>query len=299
MNDVAILGGGPAGLQAALTLGRMHRSTVLIDSGAYRNAVTSAMHNLVTNDGRAPADFRTAARREIEEYASVTSLTGSVTSIAGTQGAFVLSLADGARVEARRVILATGVADALPAIPGLAEIFGDVVAHCPFCHGHEFADRRVGILGTGEHAARLAVMLAPIASEVVVLPGAATAPDALARTGALALPGEIGRVAEIPDGVEVTFADGRSERFAGLFASTAWRQAAPFADDLGLAVSESGGVLVDGFGRTSTAGVYAAGDIAQPPGLPAPLHSVATAISTGMLAAAACVQDGVATVLAE
>lgn len=301
MHDVAIIGGGPAGLQSALTLGRMHRSAALIDSGVYRNAPTSAMHNIVTNDGRAPAEFRASARRELAAYDTVDAVDGTVVSISGSLGAFALELENGERIEAGRVILATGVADALPDIPGLAEAFGDVVAHCPFCHGHEFTGGRVGIIGANDHAPRLAAMLAPIAAETVVLAGAdPIAPalaEALARLGAVVRVGGIAGIAPDGDGVVARLADGASERFAGMFTSTTWRQAAPFAADLGLAMSEGGAIVVDGFGRTSLPGVFAAGDIAQPPGLPMPLHAVAAAIASGQLAAAACVQDLVATAL--
>ncbi|MGK9219759.1 MULTISPECIES: NAD(P)/FAD-dependent oxidoreductase [unclassified Microbacterium] len=301
MHDVAIIGGGPAGLQAALTLGRMHRSAALIDSGVYRNAPTSAMHNIVTNDGRPPAAFRAAAREEIASYPTITSDEGKVVSITGDLGAFALELENGDRVDAARVILATGVADALPDIPGLADAFGDAVAHCPFCHGHEFSGGRVGIIGAGEHTPRLVAMLAPIAAETVVLPGdEPVAPEVagvLARLGAAIRSGRIAEIAQEGDGVAARFSDGSSEHFAGMFTSTAWRQAAPFAADLGLAMSDGGAIVVDGFGRTSRAGVYAAGDIAQPPGLPMPLHAVAAAVASGQLAGAACVQDLVAEAL--
>ncbi|GAA4771451.1 NAD(P)/FAD-dependent oxidoreductase [Microbacterium gilvum] len=294
MHDVAIIGGGPAGLQAALTLGRMHRTVALVDSGAYRNDPTSALHNLIAHDGQAPADLRAAARRNLDAYATVEVIGARVARISGELGAFSLALDDGRVVEAGRLVLATGVADALPAVPGLAELFGDLVAHCPFCHGHEFAGRRVGIVGAGDHGQRLAAMLAPIASEVVILPGDGEASEATTSVR----PGRIERMAQADDGVEVRFADGTREEFAGLFTATVWRQAAPFAAELGLEVSEVGGVRVDAFGRTSRPGVYAAGDIAQPAGMPGPMHAVAAAIASGQLAGVACVQDLVAEALA-
>lgn len=302
MYDVAIVGGGPAGLQAALTLGRMHRPTVLIDSGRYRNARVERMQNLVTHDGQDPAALRDAGRREIARYGAVEMRTAEVGRIDGTTGAFALSLDDGGEVRARRVILATGVADRLPDIPGLDDLFGTVAAHCPFCHGHEFADRTVALIGPSDHAPRLAAMLRPIAAETILLAHGAeldpTVQAQLGRLGTRMIAAPVASVQAREDGAEVVFADGTSLAVGGVLVASAWRQAAPFAQQLGLELTPAGAIAVDALGRTSVPGVLAAGDAAVGPGLPAPMHAVALAIAAGLTAAAACVQEFVAEELA-
>lgn len=295
MFDVAIIGGGPAGLQAALTLGRMHRSAVLIDSGRYRNAPVRHMQNLIGSDGRDPADLRAAARRELAAYGTVETRAGEVADIDGAAGSFALTLSDGDRIDAARVILATGVADTLPDIPGLRQLFGTAAAHCPFCHGHEFAGTTVGLIGMGDHAPRMAAMLRPIATETIALSNggdvAAAVVDQLSRLGASVRTERIASVAPSGDGAVATFDDGSTLPVGGLLVATAWRQAAPFAERLGLALHPTGAIEVDAFGRTSMPGISAAGDNAVGPGLPGPMHAVGLSIAAGLTAAAAIVQD--------
>lgn len=302
MYDVAIIGGGPAGLQAALTLGRMHRTAVLIDSGRYRNAPVEHMQNLIGFDGRNPAELREAARRELAAYDTVSTRAGEVVRIEGAAGAFALTLADGDRIDAGRVILATGVADALPDIPGLQDLFGTVAAHCPFCHGHEFAGTTVGLIGMSDHAPRMAAMLGPIAGATVVLSNGDPVDPAVAaqleKRSSSVRTERIASVERAGDGAHVRFEDGSTLAVGGLLTATAWRQSAPFAEQLGLEMHASGAIQVDAFGRTSVAGVSAAGDGAVGPGLPGPMHAVGLSIAAGLTAAAMIVQDLVAAELA-
>ena len=144
--DVAIIGGGPAGLQAALTLGRIHRDAVLFDNGTYRNAGVAHMHNVLTHDGTAPSEFRATARDQLAAYDTISVRDVAVTDVVQADGGFRLVLADDSVLTAEVLILATGVRDELPAVDGLDDLWGDLAAHCPFCHGHEFSGRRIGIL---------------------------------------------------------------------------------------------------------------------------------------------------------
>ena len=166
MYDVIVIGGGPAGLQAALTIGRMHRTVLLLDSGEYRNATVEHAHNLLTNDGRSPAELRRIAREELAAYGTVEVRTAAVTAVSGSLGAFDVGTANGTE-RAARLVLATGMRDELPSVPGLAEQWGRLVAQCPFCHGHEFAGGHVGILGVAA-AGHLPGLVGPIASRVSV-----------------------------------------------------------------------------------------------------------------------------------
>lgn len=273
MYDVIVIGGGPAGLQAALTLGRMHRRTLLLDSGTYRNDPADAMHNFLTRDGTDPALLRADALREIAAYATVEVRRVAATEVSGTEGDFAVVLADGTAERAAKLLLATGVRDTLPDIPGLSEVFGSTAAHCPFCHGHEYAGGRVVIQGS-DHAGPMVLMMAPIASETVVVDDIASV-----RAGG--------------DGVLVTRADGTEIDARGLMVRTEYAQAAPFAEQLVLDLLPTGCIQVDGFGRTSRPGVYAAGDLATTAELAMPMASVLNAAAAGLLAAASCVRDDV------
>lgn len=290
--DVAVVGAGSAGLQAALTLGRMNRPIAVFGTDRYRNDPATEMHNFLGHDGAPPAELRAAARADLGRYRAVDVRDQEVTAIDGDTGAFTLRLADGATVTARRVLLATGVADTLPDVPGLDELWGDVVAHCPYCHGHELTGLPVGILGTDPSIPLRAAMLQRIASELVVLTDGddldADTAGALKRMDVEVRAERVTGVGRGPLGASVRLAGAASVELGGLFVAPAWAQAAPFAEQLGLDLSPMGAILVDGFGRTSRAGVYAAGDIAQPPGLPMPMASVLAAAAGGQLAAASC-----------
>jgi len=285
--DAVVVGGGPAGLQATLTLARVHRKVLMIDSGHYRNDPARYMHNVVTHDGAPPAEFRAAARKELAAYDTVTVRDDAVASIEPTHGGgFVVTLGH-EEVRANGVVLATGVVDTLPGTPGLAELFGSVVAHCPFCHGHEFAGGHVGILGTSG-AAHLPGLVGPIASRVSVFTDGEELTEEL-PAGVAVRTERVTGVCPSAVGATVSFADGSPEEVAGLFVRTTFAQRAPFAEQLGLRLNPSGCVEVDAFGRTSLPGVHAAGDMAHLATLPMPMQSVVAAAASGQAAAASLV----------
>jgi thioredoxin reductase len=284
--DAVVVGGGPAGLQATLTLARVHREVLMVDSGTYRNDPAGHMHNVVTHDGTPPGEFRAAARKELAAYDTVTVRDDAVTTISPAESGFVVALGD-ERLTARGVVLATGVVDTLPGTPGLSELFGTVVAHCPFCHGHEFAGGHVGILGTSG-AGHLPGLVGPIASRVSVFTDGEELIEELPATVAVRTE-RVTRVSPSRTGATVSFADGPSEEVAGLFVRTTLTQRAPFAAQLGLRLNPSGCVEVDVFGRTSLPGVHAAGDMAHLAALPMPMQSVITAAASGQAAAGSLV----------
>lgn len=273
MYDAIVIGGGPAGLQATLTLGRMHRTVLLLDSGQYRNGTVEHAHNLVTNDGRDPAELRALARAELAEYATVEVRDAAVDGISGALGAFEVRTAEGVE-RAARIVLATGIRDELPAIPGLAEHWGRRVAQCPFCHGHEFAGQRVAVMMDGDHAGMIERMLRPVVSAALIV-----------------RPADVDRVADTGDGLELTLADGARELVAGVFLAPTPHQRAPFAEQLGCSILPSGGVEIDPLGRTTVPGVYAAGDMAHVATTGGPMVSLAAAIAAGQVAAACVVRD--------
>ena len=294
MYDAIIIGAGPAGLQAALTLGRMHRSTLLLDSGEYRNGTVLHMHNVIANDGTDPAEFRATARRQLEAYEDVEIRNVEARAVTAAEGLFTVVLANDEPVEARQVILATGIADDLPPIPGLQELWGITAFNCPFCDGHEHAGRSIGILGPAARAEHLIGLLSPIVRDITVFPvdGAFSADEtaALETLGALVSTAAVTSVSR--DGEEVRITTEAEERtVAGVFvASGTQRHRAPFADQLGLHLLPSGSIEIDEFGRTSMAGVFAAGDLAHRASLPGPMAAVLLAATAGQMAAVGVIQ---------
>ena len=263
--DVIVLGGGSAGLQAALTLGRMRLDVLVIDAGEPSNAPAHAIGGLLGAHNVAPLDLLVTGRAQLAELPTVRLLGGEASSVEPDR---TVSLADGTSLTARAVVLATGADYEIPVVPGIAELWGTSVIHCPFCHGWEARDSRIGLLSAGEeHAAHLLPMLSRLTADVEVFDAVA---GVRAEDGAL-------RAVVIPDGTEVP----RDVLFVA--APPAPRDAA-FAR-LGLKRAEPSLVAIDMFGRTSAAGVYAAGDLVSA----AP--AVAQALATGQRAAVGVTRD--------
>ena len=284
--DAIVIGGGPAGLQATLTLARVHRRVLMLDSGTYRNDPAHHMHNVVTHDGRPPADFRRAARFDLERYDTVTIRDDAATEVRQDGDDFVVTTGQGTAT-ARGLVLATGVRDSLPDKPGLEALFGGPVAHCPFCHGHEFAGRQVAILGA-QAAGHLPGILRPVVAGITVLTDGAVLDSPLPSDVRVRTESVTG-VCASPSGARVSFGSGPDEEFGGLYVTTTFTQSAPFAGQLGLRTLDSGCVEVDVLGRTSLPGVHAAGDMAHHRDLGMPMASVMTAAAAGQVAAASLV----------
>ncbi|WP_354247646.1 NAD(P)/FAD-dependent oxidoreductase [Arthrobacter sp. UYEF20] len=153
--DVVIVGGGAAGLNAAQMLGRSRRSVLVVDGGEPRNAPADAVHGFLSRDGISPAELYRIGRVEAESYGG-RFLNGQVVGVTGSKGRFSVALADGSMVRGRRLLIASGLVDELPDIPGLRERWGKDVLHCPYCHGWEVRDQAIGILATGPLAAHQA-----------------------------------------------------------------------------------------------------------------------------------------------
>src|SRR5688572_3303144 len=168
--DVVIVGGGPAGLAAALTLGRARRRVLLCDSGPRRNAAAEQIHNFVTRDGTPPAEFRRIGRQQLETYPRVQARDVRVESIAGRRGEFRVQLSS-ATVTARRILLCTGMVDELLPIEGFAELWGRSIFQCPYCHGWEVQERRWGYLAREALTLDFGLKLRAWTRDVVVFTG--------------------------------------------------------------------------------------------------------------------------------
>ena len=295
--DVLIVGGGPAGLAAALPLGRMRRPVELFDSGEYRNAAATEMHNVSTRDGTPPAAYRAAAHAELAAYPTVTITPATVTRVTPAAPGFAVTLRSGEVRYGKRLILATGVVDELPPIPGLAALWGRVALHCPYCDGYEVRDTPLALL-VSSHAGRLARLIHRLSPDLALLLNGdeTTLPaeelEALAALGITIRPEPINEFA--PCGDEATtihFATGPALARRAVFVPTTLAQRAPFAAELGCERSAIGGVVVDHMQKTSVPDVWAAGDMAHPAHLPGPMQVVPVASAGGALAGAMADMD--------
>ncbi len=263
--DVVVIGGGTAGLQAALTLGRMRFDVAVVDGGQPSNAPADAIGGLLGTHELAPLDFLARGRAQLVELPSVRLIDDEATRV-DASGA--VTFADGNVVSARAALLATGADYTLPDVPGLRELWGTSVIHCPFCHGWESRDKRIGLLSAGdEHVGHLLPILSRLSADVEVFESVA---ELHAEDGVL-------RELVLPNGDRV-------ERDVLFIAAPPVPRDASFAQ-LSLDRSEPNLVTVDAFGRTSAAGVYAAGDLV------AAAPAVTQALATGQRAAVGVTRD--------
>jgi thioredoxin reductase len=278
--DVIVVGGGAAGLSAALTLGRSRRSVLVVDAGEPRNAPAEGVHNYLGREGTSPLDLVRLGRDEVDRY-GVAVRDGRIMAASATDGtatdplAFRLTLASGDTVTGRRVVVAGGSADVLPDVPGLAEQWGRGVVHCPFCHGWEVRDQRIGVLATTANGVHQAQMFRALSDDVTVFvtdPALVDA-DALAgfaARGITVVPSAVARVLAEGDrltGVELP--DGSVVPLDALAAASTVEARVDWAAGLGLTPvdQEVGGtrfgsvLAVDAVGATAVPGVFAAGNV--------------------------------------
>jgi thioredoxin reductase len=293
--DCIVVGGGAAGLSAALVLGRARRRTLVVDAGSQSNLAAHGIGGLLGHDGRAPAQLYETGRAELAEYPTVEVRHGDVVRGTSDGSNFVVELADGTRARARRVLLATGMDYRIPQLPGLAELWGSSAFHCPFCHGWELRDRPLAVLANGDRAVHMGLMLRGWTDDVVVLTnGVPVGPAQRSQLAAAGVSGDERPVdefwSEAGELEAVSFADGGRLARRGVLVAASLHQRSSLVADLGVATAPPGpvaedAVAVDAFCRTSVPGVFAAGDLS------ASMPQVAAAVATGSLAAAAVVQS--------
>ena len=285
--DVVVVGGGAAGLSAALVLGRARRRVAVVDAGAPRNAPAAHMQGFLSRDGMPPADLLAAGRTEVTGY-GVEIVTDQVASI---EPGFSVRLAGGRVLEARQILVATGVTDELPDIPGVHERWGRDLLHCPYCHGWEVRDEPLGVLGTLPGSVQHALLVRQWSDDVVFFAHTyGLTSDELAQLaarGVQVIREKVTRLVVDADrlaGVEL--ADGRVIERTAVFVRPG---NVPHADGLlnalGCDMNEAGFATVDPTGRTSVAGVWAAGNVVDP------RAQVITAAGAGSAAAIAINAD--------
>ncbi|QIQ06149.1 NAD(P)/FAD-dependent oxidoreductase [Streptomyces liangshanensis] len=274
-HDVVVVGGGAAGLSGALTLARARRSVLVVDAGHPRNAPASGVHNYLGREGTPPGDLLATGRAEVAGYGGEL-VTGTVVAAERrAAGDFRLVLGDGTAVSARRLLLATGLVDELPDVPGLSERWGRDVLHCPYCHGWEVRDQAVGILGTGPLAAHQALMWRQWSDDVTLFLHTGPEPDdeayeQLAARDVSVVDGTMAGLVVAEDRLTaVRLAAGPEVACQALVVAPRFTARVGALGGLGLepVAQEVGGHVIgsrveaDAVGATAVAGVWAAGNI--------------------------------------
>lgn len=284
LNDAIVIGGSYAGLSAALQLARARRRVLVIDAGQRRNRFARASHGFLGQDGRAPGEIAAEGKDQLLAYPNVRWMAGTVSRTEALGEGFGVALDNGSTEQARVLVIATGVTDELPAIEGLAARWGRGVFHCPYCHGYELDNGRIGVLAVGELSMHHALMLPDWGSTTFFL-NDAFAPDE-AQRAALAARGvavEAGAVARLRDTATVELRDGRRFVMDGLFTASRTHLASPLAAQLGCALEEGptgAFIRTDAMQATSVPGVFACGDAARAAG------NVAISVGAGAMAGA-------------
>lgn len=269
MYDVIIVGGGPAGLSAAIVLGRCLRRVLVCDAGRPRNIVARAMHGYLTRDGISPAEFLRIARKELDCYQTVEVRDVAVTDVACLGDRFEAVLRDGARFEARKMLLATGVEDHLPDLQGMREFYGKSVFHCPYCDGWELRGQPIAVYGKGSTVHGLAITLTRWSRDLALCTDgpAELSSEQSADIERLGISLRETRIARLEgrDGMleRIVFADGARLERRALFFSIGQRQRCDLPAKIGCEFNEKGTVRTGQYEQTRIPGLFAAGDASE------------------------------------
>lgn len=292
--DVVIIGGGAAGLSAALVLGRARRNVVVIDEEMPRNRVTHESHGFLTRDGISPQDFRQISKEQILKYTSVSFESDIVHSVSGSDGEFDVTTESGHIVRTRKVLFATGMKDLLPDIKGLAEVYGTSAFVCPFCDGWELRDKPICVIGTSPMALNLVKVISGWTKRITLLTNGSQFLTSeqlsdLERHHVVTNQDAIKEI-ESTEGVvqRITLTTGAAVDCEGIFFVTTLVQAISIPDALGCKLSDDGPfptIVTDQLGRTTVAGIYSAGDASTY------LHQLIQAASSGAMTGMAIQHD--------
>jgi thioredoxin reductase len=269
MFDVIIVGAGPAGLSAALMLGRCRRRVLVCDTGRPRNAASHALHGYLTRDGLAPREFLAIARRELATYDTVELRDVEILDAECIDGRFRVTMAGGGEARARKLLLATGVVDNLPEIDGFRELYGRSVFHCPYCDGWEVRDQPLAIYGRGDRGLGLSLELTTWSRDLVLCTDGPSEIDGdgrgrLERNGISVREDRVARL-EGRDGIleRIVFADGSDLRRRALFFTTGQSQRSSLSNQLGCEFNDKGTVRTGKYETTHLSGLYVAGDASR------------------------------------
>lgn len=269
--DVIVVGGSFAGLSAAMQLARARRRVLVVDAGQPRNRFAQHSHGFLGQDGKVPAQIMVEAALQLAAYPSVAFFSGEASMARKIDNAFSVTLSDGQEKLAARLILATGVRDELPLIPGMQERWGATVLHCPYCHGYEFGDMQIGVLANHAMSTHQAMLL-PDWGPTTYFTQGEFEPDAeqlaaLTRRGVqIERTPVVELLGQAPNLDAVKLADGRVVPMAVVFTAPKTHLVSPLAQQLGCEIVDgmTGPIIkVDDWKQTTVAGVFAAGDAAN------------------------------------
>ena len=285
--DVIIVGGSYAGLSAALALGRSHLRTLIIDSGNPCNTQTPHSHNFLTQDGNAPSGISALAKSQVMRYPAIEWVSDEALSARKEHDQFVVTTKKGDTFFASKLLLATGLKDLFPPIPGLKECWGISVLHCPYCHGYEVSGQKLGVMANGEMAIHFVKLITNLSKEVVLLTnGPSSLPEEALRllkhykvtliqepiTGIIHCDGQI---------QSVNFAGRESLPLNALFTRVPLAQQGELTKELACQLTDAGLIATDEMARTNIHGLYAAGDCCVPQ------RSISLAVASGTRAGTA------------
>jgi thioredoxin reductase len=284
--DVVILGAGTAGLSAALSLGRAMRRTLVLDGGPPRNAPSEHAHNLFTRDGTPPDELLRLGKRDLEKYETIEVREGVATGATGADGEFEVTLDGGEAVSARKIVIATGLSDVMPDIPGFAEAWGRGIYYCPFCHGWEVRGRPLAVYGSGDMVMFRVALIRNWSRDLIAITDGTEVPEEIRRKlDALGVPlheSPISRVESDGEGLaRVVLEDGTEIEREGLFTNPALEQRSGVAETLGCETEYMEMMraevisITPGTFETTVKGVFVAGDAGKM------MQSLANAVASG------------------
>ncbi|WCL56937.1 NAD(P)/FAD-dependent oxidoreductase [Bacillus safensis] len=263
--DCAIIGGGPAGLSAALVVGRGRKQVIVFDDELPRNRVTQESHGFITNDGMTPFEIRQAGEADLQKYPSIKIKRSRIVDIQKKEESFTLLTHEGDTFEAKKIILATGLQDILPEIEGIHDVYGKTLFSCPFCDGWELKDKALALIAEKQRALHMAKLLSNWTKDLIVF----TNGHVLAEEDKALLTAHSIQVIDEPivsidhDNGQLRalqLANGETVKREGGFVASEFKQSAPFAEKLGCQMTKNAGIETDILGRTTVSGVFACGD---------------------------------------
>lgn len=263
--DCAIIGGGPAGLNAALVVGRGRKQVIVFDDELPRNRVTQESHGFITNDGMTPFEIRQAGEADLQKYPNIQIKRSRINDIQKREEFFTLLTHEGDTFEAKKIILATGLQDILPEIEGIHDVYGKTLFSCPFCDGWELKDKALALIAENQRALHMAKLLSNWTKDLIVF----TNGHVLAEEDKSLLTEHSIQVIDVPivsidhDNGQLRslqLADGETVKREGGFVASEFKQSAPFAEKLGCQMTKNAGIETDILGRTTVSGVFACGD---------------------------------------
>lgn len=284
--EVIIIGGSYSGLSAAMALGRSLRKTLVIDSGKPCNEQTPHSHNFLTQDGKTPKEIASLAKKQVEEYETVSFFHGKAVNAKTTENGFEINTENGETFSSKKIIIATGITDEIPNIKGFAECWGISLIHCPYCHGYEYKGKKTGIIANGDKAVHIASLVKNLTEDVTIMTrGQANftgeQKEKLAKNNIQIIESEIFELKHRNGMIEsVIFSDGKDVNFDAVYAALPFHQHSEIPEQLGCEFTDFGHIKTDQFQKTNIPGVFVCGDNSSM------MRSVSSAVMTGNVAGA-------------